>query len=82
MAEVLADNWYGFIAPVATPPDIIAKLNKVVNEAATSKDVIEKLGVQGVDAEGSTQDVFGKMIEDETRKWGDVIRATGIKLDQ
>jgi tripartite-type tricarboxylate transporter receptor subunit TctC len=82
LPEVLADNWYGFIAPVATPPDIIAKLNKVVNEAATSKDVIEKLGVQGVDAEGSTQDVFGKMIEDETRKWGDVIRATGIKLDQ
>ena len=80
--DVLADNWYGFIAPIATPPDIIAKLNKVVNEAATSKDVIEKLGVQGVDAEGSTQEVFGKMIEDETKKWGDVIRATGIKLDQ
>jgi tripartite-type tricarboxylate transporter receptor subunit TctC len=82
LPEVLADNWYGFIAPIATPPDIIAKLNKVVNEAATSKDVIEKLGVQGVDAEGSTQEVFGKMIEDETKKWGDVIRATGIKLDQ
>ena len=82
LPEVLADNWYGFIAPIATPPDIVAKLNKVVNEAATSKDVIEKLGVQGVDAEGSTQEVFGKMIEDETKKWGDVIRATGIKLDQ
>jgi tripartite-type tricarboxylate transporter receptor subunit TctC len=82
LPEVLADNWYGFIAPIATPPDIIAKLNKVVNEASKSKDVIDKLAVQGVDAEGSTSEVFAKMLQDETKKWGDVIRATGIKLDQ
>lgn len=82
LPDVLADNWYGLIAPIGTPPDIIAKLNKVANEAAKSKDVIEKLAIQGVDAEGSTQEVFAKMIEDETKKWGDVIRATGIKLDQ
>ncbi len=54
----------------------------MANEAAKSKDVIDKLAVQGVDAEGSTPEVFAKMIEDETKKWGDVIRATGIKLDQ
>jgi tripartite-type tricarboxylate transporter receptor subunit TctC len=82
LPEVIADNWYGLIAPIGTPPDIIAKLNRVANEAAKSKDVIDKLAVQGVDAEGSTSEVFAKMIEDETRKWGDVIRASGIKLDQ
>lgn len=82
LPDVLADNWYGMIAPAATPPDIIAKLNRAVNEAAKSKDVIDKLAVQGVAAEGSTQEAFAKMLEDETRKWGDVIRATGIKLDQ
>jgi tripartite-type tricarboxylate transporter receptor subunit TctC len=82
LPDVLADNWYGFIAPVATPPDIIARLNKVVNEASKSKDVIDKLAVQGVDAEGSTPEAFAKMLQDETKKWGDVIRATGIKLDQ
>jgi tripartite-type tricarboxylate transporter receptor subunit TctC len=82
LPDVLADNWYGFLAPIGTPPDIITKLNKVINEASKSKDVIEKLAVQGVDAEGSTPEAFAKMIEDETKKWGDVIRATGIKLDQ
>ena len=35
-----------------------------------------------VAAEGSTPEAFAKMIEDETKKWGDVIRATGVKLDQ
>ena len=79
---MLADNWYGFLAPIATPPAVIDKLQSAINEAAKSKDVIEKLGNQGVIAEGSTQEVFAKMIEDETKKWGDVIRATGIKLDQ
>ncbi len=82
LPDVLADNWYGLIAPAATPPDVIAKLNKAANEAAKSKDVIDKLAIQGVDAEGSTQEAFAKMIVDETKKWGDVIRATGIKLDQ
>ena len=55
---MLADNWYGFIAPIATPPDVVAKLHKAMNEAAKSKDVIDKLAIQGVDAEGSTQEVF------------------------
>jgi tripartite-type tricarboxylate transporter receptor subunit TctC len=81
LPDVLADNWYGIIAPAGTPPAILAKLNQVVNEAAKSKDVIEKLGAQGVDAEGSTPEAFKQMIADETKKWGDVIRATGIKLD-
>jgi tripartite-type tricarboxylate transporter receptor subunit TctC len=81
LPDVLADNWYGFLAPAATPPDVIAKLHKAINEAAKSKEVIDKLGIQGVDAEGSSQEVFAQMIVDETKKWGDVIRATGIKLD-
>jgi tripartite-type tricarboxylate transporter receptor subunit TctC len=82
LPDVLADNWYGLIAPVGTPPDVIAKLNKAANEAAKTKGVIDKLAEQGVAAEGSTPEVFAKMIEDETKKWGDVIRASGVKLDQ
>ena len=81
LPDVLADNWYGFLAPAATPPDVIAKLHNAINEAAKSKEVIDKLGIQGVDAEGSSQEVFAQMIVDETKKWGDVIRATGVKLE-
>ena len=81
LPDVLADNWYGLIAPAATPPDIIAKLNKVANEAVKSKDVIEKLAAQGADAEGSTSDDMNKLILSETKKWGDVIRQSGVKLE-
>lgn len=82
LPDVLADNWYGLIVPIGTPPEIVAKLNKAANDAAKSKEVIDRLAVQGVDAEGSTPEAFAKMIEDETKKWGDVIRASGVKLDQ
>lgn len=81
LPDVLADNWYGLIAPAATPPDIIAKLNKIANEAVKSKDVIEKLAAQGADAEGSTSDDMNKLILSETKKWGDVIRQSGVKLE-
>ncbi len=82
LPEVIADNWYGLIAPIGTPPDIIAKLNRVANEAAKSKDVIDTLAVQGVDAEATTAEAFGKMIADETEKWAAVIKATGIQITQ
>ncbi len=46
-----------------------------------SKDVIEKLAAQGADAEGSTSDDMSKLILSETKKWGDVIRQSGVKLE-
>lgn len=82
LPDVIADNWYGILAPKGTPPEIVAKLNRAINEASKSKDVIDKLAVQGVDAEASTPEAFGKMIVDETKKWADVIKATGVKINQ
>lgn len=82
LPDVIADNWYGVLAPKGTPPDVIAKLNRAINEASRSKEVIEKLAVQGVDAEATTAAVFGKMIVDETAKWAAVIKESGIKINQ
>jgi tripartite-type tricarboxylate transporter receptor subunit TctC len=80
--DVLADNWYGFIAPKATPPDIIAKLNAAANQALKDEGVVGKLAQQGVTAEGSTPEALADLIALETKKWGDVIRQAGIKLDE
>ena len=81
LPDVIADNWYGILAPKGTPPEVVAKLNRAINEAAKSKNVIDTLAVQGVDAEATTPEVFGKMIVDETEKWAGVIKATGIKIN-
>jgi tripartite-type tricarboxylate transporter receptor subunit TctC len=80
--DVLADNWYGMIAPAATPPAILAKLNTAVNQALKDEGVIGKLQLQGITAEGSTPQVLADLIAAETKRWGDLIRQAGIKLDE
>lgn len=81
LPDVLAENWYGFIAPAGTPDAIVEKLNRATNEAVRDKGVIDKLAAQGADAEGSTSEEFGKLIASETKRWGDVIKASGVKLE-
>jgi tripartite-type tricarboxylate transporter receptor subunit TctC len=80
--DVLADNWYGMIAPAATPQAIIAKLNTAVNQALKDEGVIAKLQLQGITAVGSTPQELADTIAAETKKWGDVIQQAGIKLDE
>lgn len=79
--DVLADNWYGFIAPAATPPAILAKLNKATNEALMDKGVIDKLALQGANVEGSTPEQLAALIASETKRWGDVIKQANLKLE-
>jgi tripartite-type tricarboxylate transporter receptor subunit TctC len=69
------------IVPAATPPAIVAKLNTVVNQALKDQGVIDKLAVQGITAEGSTPEQLSALITSETKRWGDVIRQAGIKIE-
>lgn len=77
---VEADNWYGLVAPLKTPPAIIAKLNKAVNDALSSADVKDKLTPQGAIVAGGTPEDFGKHLVAEKAKWADVIKAAGVEL--
>jgi len=76
---VLADNWFGLVAPAKTPPAIIAKLNKAVNDAVTSADVKSKLEAQGAIMGGGTAEEFGKHLVDERAKWAEVIKSAGVE---
>ena len=76
-----ASNWYGVGAPKNTPPQVIHKLNKEINAALDDpkmKAHFADLG--GTVLAGSPAD-FGKMIAEETEKWGKVIWALNIKAD-
>ncbi|WP_411879815.1 Bug family tripartite tricarboxylate transporter substrate binding protein [Polaromonas sp. YR568] len=77
--NVIASGWYGFMVPAATPASITARLQAAVIRALSDATVKSKLLAQGLDARGTTAAEFGKFIEDETRKWTDVIRKAGIK---
>jgi tripartite-type tricarboxylate transporter receptor subunit TctC len=79
LANVIASGWYGFMAPAATPAAIVARLQAEVIRVLADPEVKQKLQVQGLEARPGTAADFGKFIDDETRKWGEVIRAAGLK---
>jgi tripartite-type tricarboxylate transporter receptor subunit TctC len=77
--EILAENWYGMVAPARTPPAVIARLNRIAVEAMRSPDVKEKLASQGAALIGNSPDEFAAYLRSEIDKWGKVVRAAGIK---
>jgi len=79
LSKVIASGWYGFMAPAATPQPIVDRLQGEVIRVLADPEVKQKLLAQGLEARPGTAGEFGKFIDDETRKWGEVIRAAGLK---
>ena len=76
-----ASNWYGIGAPKATPVEIIDKLNTEINATLADPKMKAQLAeLGGTVLAGSPAD-FGKLIAEETEKWGKVVRYAGIKAD-
>ncbi|MGC2435171.1 MAG: tripartite tricarboxylate transporter substrate-binding protein, partial [Pseudolabrys sp.] len=76
-----ASAWYGIGVPKDTPAEIIDKLNKAVNVILgdpTSKARFAELGASLLP--GSPAD-FGKLVAEETEKWGKVVKFCGAKAD-
>jgi tripartite-type tricarboxylate transporter receptor subunit TctC len=80
MAQVEADNWYGLVAPIATPRPILAKLHAAAADALHSPEVKDKLAAQGVIAVGSPSAEFAGYVKSEIERWAHVIKASGIKV--
>jgi tripartite-type tricarboxylate transporter receptor subunit TctC len=73
--------WQGIGAPKNTPADVIAKLNQAINAGLASPVVKARLADLGMTVLSGSPADFGKLIADETEKWGKVIREAGIKAE-
>jgi tripartite-type tricarboxylate transporter receptor subunit TctC len=74
-----ASFWYGIGAPRNTPAEIIDRLNKEINAGLADPKIKARLAdFGGTPLVGSPAD-FGKLIADDTEKWGKVVRAANIK---
>ena len=69
-----ASTWFGIGAPSNTPAEIIDKLNKEINAALADPKMRARLDDLGGGVLASSPAEFGKLIADETEKWGKVIR--------
>jgi tripartite-type tricarboxylate transporter receptor subunit TctC len=80
MPQVEADNWYGLVAPAATPQPILAKLQAAAAEALHSAEVKDKLAAQSAIAVGNPSAEFSAYVKSEIERWGKVIASSGIKI--
>jgi tripartite-type tricarboxylate transporter receptor subunit TctC len=76
-----ASNWYGIGAPRNTPVEVIDKVNKAINAGLADPKIKARLGDLGGDVLALSPADFGKLVADETEKWGKVIRAANIKAE-
>ena len=74
-----ATQWFGMLAPAATPRPIIERIHQETVRALRAPEVIKQLAGEGADIVGSTPEAFGAYIKSETEKWARVIKAAGIK---
>jgi tripartite-type tricarboxylate transporter receptor subunit TctC len=76
-----ASGWFGVGAPRNTPVEIIDKLNKEIDAGVADPKMKARLvDLGGIALTGSPSD-FGKLIVEETEKWGKVVKLSGAKLD-
>jgi len=71
--------WYGILAPAATPPAVITRLNSELVKALTSADLKKRLLDAGVEPLTSTPEEFAAFIAKETPRYAKVIKEAGIK---
>jgi tripartite-type tricarboxylate transporter receptor subunit TctC len=76
-----ASAWFGMGAAKGTPPEVIAVLNKTINEALADPNIKARLAEMGGMPMGGTPADFGKIIVDETEKWRKVVEFAGASVD-
>jgi tripartite-type tricarboxylate transporter receptor subunit TctC len=72
-------NWFGLVVPVATPPEIRARIHAEVVKVLLAPDIKERLLSMGAEPVANTPEAFGAFLKAETAKWGKVIRDADIK---
>ena len=82
IADFEAISWFGLLAPVGTPPAVIAKLHQAAVRIVSQPDMRENFGRIGLDVVGDPPDAFAEIIRSDTLKWAKVIMDAGIKAGE
>jgi len=75
-------NWFGLLAPAATPRDVLTKLNTDATRALKDKDLEKRIADLGADVVGNSAEEFGAAMRAESAQWAEIIKAAGIRAEQ
>jgi tripartite-type tricarboxylate transporter receptor subunit TctC len=78
---VAASTMIGVFVPIATPPEIVQRLNAALNKALATLAVIERFAAQGAEMRPSTSEELGRFVREDLAKWKKVVQQTGLKLE-
>ena len=73
-------NWFGMFATAGTPPEVVERLNDIVNNALVNPAIADKLMPQGIVPKPMSVKEFDRFVETETEKFGAIVKAADIKL--
>jgi tripartite-type tricarboxylate transporter receptor subunit TctC len=77
--KVISDNWYGLVAPAATPPAVLKRIHGAAVEALRSPALVQQFAkVSGTPAPSTPED-YSAFVSEEQAKWGAIIRAIGFR---
>ena len=79
--KVISDNWYGLLAPAATPPDVLRRIHSAAIAALNSPALIEQFAKGGGLASPSTPEEYATFLNVEQTKWSAIIKAIGFRED-
>jgi tripartite-type tricarboxylate transporter receptor subunit TctC len=75
----VSQGWFGYIAPAAVPKDIVAFLNKAINDAMSFPDVREKMTFAGLEVVQQPAEYFGDVIRKDYARYGKLAKDIGFK---
>jgi tripartite-type tricarboxylate transporter receptor subunit TctC len=75
-------GWFGLLAPAKTPPSVVDRLASEVKKAVADPKLKDRLTEQGLDVFGSSSEEMRAIMQSDTKKWNEVIAATGAKIPQ
>ncbi len=79
LPRLQASLWSGMLAPIGTPPAVVAKLNAAFNAAMDTPDTKASLQKLGAEPNPMSPEEFGRFLAAETHKWSAVVAEAGIK---
>jgi tripartite-type tricarboxylate transporter receptor subunit TctC len=74
-------GFYGFLAPAATPKDVVNKLSEAFQKALDSVEIRDRMISQGADPAFLNAEKFGDFLRAETPRWEKVVKSSGAKVD-
>ncbi|MCK9507998.1 MAG: tripartite tricarboxylate transporter substrate binding protein [Pigmentiphaga sp.] len=79
--ELLAGNWYSFVAPAGTPAPVVERLNKDIAAALAKPEVTERLNSLGLKVVADSPEAFKKFIAEESARMKVLVEKSGAKIN-